>query len=88
VEHTLDTIARPSNVLKPVECSLPIGKTIIQGCADSCIQTISIICKLGPKAQLLPAWWYTAYYGKFPAEYSSIPHEHRCSCLEQSLARH
>lgn len=56
-------------VAMDMECSLPIGKTMIQGCADSCVQTITIIRRIAAKSQLLPAWWYTAYYGK----YSGLP---------------
>lgn len=63
VESTLDSITRPGEMLKPIDCSLPVSKTIIQGCTEACMQTITIICKLGPKTHLLPAWWYTAYYG-------------------------
>ncbi|RVX75029.1 hypothetical protein B0A52_01306 [Exophiala mesophila] len=47
LENTLDSITSVGGVLKPIDCSMP---------------TITIICKLGPKAHLLPAWWYSAYY--------------------------
>lgn len=70
VEHTLDSIANPNHVAKPIETSLPIGKAIIQGCTECCIQTITIIGMLGSKPQLLPAWWYTAYYGECREELS------------------
>jgi hypothetical protein len=64
VEQALDSIAKSGDVLKPVECSLPLGKLIIQGCTDCCTQTIAIICKLETKTHLLPAWWYSVYYGE------------------------
>jgi hypothetical protein len=68
LEHFLHRIGKPSDVSNDIECSLPIGETMIQACTDSCIQTITIIHSIGARPELLPAWWYTAYYGVYERE--------------------
>lgn len=73
LEHVLDVMVNPSDILRQAECSLPIGNIIIQTCIECCVQTITIICKLGSKTQYLPAWWYTAYYGESEVVGSDSP---------------
>jgi hypothetical protein len=72
LEHSLHRIGKPSDLSNDIECSLPIGKTMIQACTDSCIQTISIIRCIGTRPELLPAWWYTAYYGVYERKTKQI----------------
>lgn len=67
LEYSLDQIGKQSILPEDMEYSLPIANTMIQGCLDSCFQTIIMIRRIGAKPQLLPAWWYTAYYGKSKA---------------------
>jgi hypothetical protein len=64
VERSLDQIGKPSILDGDMGYSLPIEKIFLQGCTDSCVQTITIIHRIAAKWRLLPAWWYTAYYGK------------------------
>lgn len=64
LEHSLNQVAKPAILPDDMECSLPIGKAMMQSCTDSCVYTIAIIRRIAAKPQLLPAWWYTAYYGE------------------------
>jgi hypothetical protein len=68
LEHSLGQVGKPGDPPIEMDCSLPIGKTMIQACTDSCVQTITIIRSVGARSELLPAWWYTAYYGVYEHE--------------------
>lgn len=77
LERSLNQITKASpsspSIITP-DGSLPIGPIMIQGCADACIQTITIIRTIAAQPRVLPAWWYTAYYGKsHPLLFSHVP---------------
>lgn len=67
LERSLDQITKSttnSSTAMTPEGSLPLSKIMIQACTDACIQTITIIRLTAVNPQVLPAWWYTVYYGK------------------------
>lgn len=64
LERSLDQITKSNLPVTQPEGSLPIGQIMIEGCAQACIQTITIIRTIAVRPQVLPAWFYTVYYGK------------------------
>lgn len=66
LEHMLNQVAHPESMLEDSDCMPPLGDSMVQTCTMMAIYTISLIHKVRTRFDLLPAWWFTTYYGRAP----------------------
>lgn len=73
LENALDDITAPTSRSGDSDVSSPIAKNILQICVDSAMHIITLIRTIGARPDLLPAWWFTAYYGKLNTVELALP---------------
>ena len=66
LEHMLNQVVHPESLLEDTDCMPPLGDDMVQTCTMMAIYTISLIHKVRTRFDLLPAWWFTTYYGRAP----------------------
>ena len=72
LEHMLNQVANPESLLEDTDCMPPVGDAMVQTCTTMATYTITIIHKVRTRSDLLPAWWFTTYYGRAPNSLTNL----------------
>lgn len=63
LEKALDDASNQRSANDDLDYSPPIAQAMLQICVDSAITMIKLVGVAAPRTDMLPAWWFTAYYG-------------------------
>lgn len=66
LEQMLKQGTEQDSTLNYTDCMPLLGDAMVQTCTMMATYTITLIHKVRTRPDLLPAWWFTTYYGRAP----------------------